>query len=180
MSDEAKGSNESSTHSAGIDGAERTYEVGYGKPPKATRFPPGRSGNVSGRKRAVRRELDIDEILDKPIEVVSDGKPKQMEPRMIALLAQIKKAKGGNLQALAHVIEGFMRFGVLGMRNNDLQGAVVTLPNTMPFPMAKIMALRFGRPPWTKAQIVKGRADYLATCSDGQVRQDKMIGYPDL
>jgi hypothetical protein len=140
MSDEAKGSNESSTHSAGIDGAERTYEVGYGKPPKATRFPPGRSGNVSGRKRAVRRELDIDEILDKP----------------------------------------FMRFGVLGMRNNDLQGAVVTLPNTMPFPMAKIMALRFGRPPWTKAQIVKGRADYLATCSDGQVRQDKMIGYPDL
>ena len=30
------------------------YEVGYGKPPVATRFKPGQSGNPKGAKRKVR------------------------------------------------------------------------------------------------------------------------------
>ena len=30
------------------------YEVGYGKPPKATRFKPERSGNPKGRPRGSR------------------------------------------------------------------------------------------------------------------------------
>jgi hypothetical protein len=34
-----------------------TYEVGYGKPPMATRFQPGRSGNPKGRPRGARNKL---------------------------------------------------------------------------------------------------------------------------
>ena len=30
---------------------EPTYEVGYGKPPQATRFQPGKSGNPKGRPK---------------------------------------------------------------------------------------------------------------------------------
>ncbi len=33
------------------DAPERAYEVGYGKPPVASQFQPGRSGNPRGRKK---------------------------------------------------------------------------------------------------------------------------------
>lgn len=34
-----------------IDGGEQSYKVGYKRPPKATQFAPGRSGNPKGRPR---------------------------------------------------------------------------------------------------------------------------------
>lgn len=126
---------------------QRDYEVGYGKPPRSGQFKPGQSGNTSGRKRKREAGLDIDDILDQPVEVSAGGKLKAMEPQMIALLAQIRKARSGNLQALAHVIDKLVRYGVLGMRKDRQGGGVLTLPNTMPFTMATILAQRFGRPP---------------------------------
>ncbi|GFM28596.1 DUF5681 domain-containing protein [Novosphingobium sp. PY1] len=156
------------------------YEVGYGKPPRSGQFKPGRSGNISGRKRKRDSELDIDDILDQPVEVSAGGKLKAMEPRMVALLAQIRKARSGNLQALAHVIDKLVRHGVLGARKDRQRGGVLPLPNTMPFAMATIIAQHFGRPPWSKAQIAKGREAYLATRTEQQARDDEAIGYPDL
>lgn len=38
--------------------AEPSYEVGYGKPPVATRFKPGESGNPSGRPRGRKKTVD--------------------------------------------------------------------------------------------------------------------------
>jgi hypothetical protein len=48
------------------------YEVGYRKPPKATRFPKGKSGNPGGRKKA--KPIDdirtlVDGILDEEVQV---------------------------------------------------------------------------------------------------------------
>lgn len=165
---------------AGNKPHQRDYEVGYGKPPKANQFKPGRSGNVSGKKRKREGVLDIDEILDQLVEVSADGKLTPMEPRKIALLAQIKKAKNGDLQALMHVIDKFVRYGLLGARNDAVGGGVLHLPNSMPFAMATNIALRFGPPPWSKAQIAKGREAYLASRSEEQAREDQAIGYPEL
>lgn len=133
---------------AGNKPQKRDYEVGYGKPPKSGQFKPGRSGNVSGQKRKREAVLDIDDILDKPVEVSAGGKLKPMEPRKIALLAQIKKARNGNLQALAHVTDKLARYGLLGTRKDTQGGGAVHLPNTMPFAMAMIIARHFGPPPW--------------------------------
>lgn len=162
------------------DEADRDYEVGYGKPPKSGQFKPGRSGNVRGRKRKQKGEIDIGDILDQPVEVTSGGKRKTMEPRKIALLAQIRKAQAGNIQALAHVLDKLVKHGVLGTHKDKQRGGVFTLPNTMPFAMAEIIARRFGKHPWTKVQIDKGREEYVATRSEAQAREDKAIGYPDL
>ena len=159
---------------------QRDYEVGYGKPPRSGQFKPGQSGNISGRKRKREARLDIDDILDRPVEVASSGKLIRMEPRMVALLAQIRKARSGNLQALAHVIDKLVRHGVLGARQDPKRGGVLPLPNTMPFVMATILAQRFGRPPWSKAQIAKGREAYHASRSGQQAREDEAMGYPDL
>ena len=36
---------------------ERSYEVGYGKPPAATRFVKGKSGNPRGRPKGARNQM---------------------------------------------------------------------------------------------------------------------------
>jgi hypothetical protein len=55
----------------------RAYEVGYGKPPVATRFPKGRSGNPKGRKKKAPVDdmrLEVDEFFDTPVKVVEGGR----------------------------------------------------------------------------------------------------------
>jgi hypothetical protein len=48
------------------------YPVGYGRPPKETRFQPGKSGNPRGRPK-VERELSVTlrEALNRPVEVIN-------------------------------------------------------------------------------------------------------------
>jgi hypothetical protein len=44
---------------------EPSYEVGYGKPPQATRFKPGTSGNPKGRPRGSRKRRPADGVMEK-------------------------------------------------------------------------------------------------------------------
>jgi hypothetical protein len=56
---------------------EGAYEVGYRKPPVATRFPKGRSGNPKGRKKKAQIDdmrLEVDEFFDAPVKVVEGGR----------------------------------------------------------------------------------------------------------
>ncbi len=55
----------------------RSYEVGYGKPPKASRFKPGQSGNPRGRRRGARNKRTIlKELLREPMTYTEHGKRK--------------------------------------------------------------------------------------------------------
>ena len=75
---------------------ERQYEVGYGKPPKHTRFPKGRSGNPKGRPRGskgfaaiVRRELDSE------VEVRQNGRVKKIAKREVIIKQLVNRAAEG-------------------------------------------------------------------------------------
>jgi hypothetical protein len=54
-------------------------KVGYGKPPRHTRFKPGQSGNPKGRPKGSKNFATIlQQQLTKKITITVDGKPRRM------------------------------------------------------------------------------------------------------
>lgn len=82
-------------------GAGRDYAVGYGKPPVATRFQRGQSGNPKGRQRgsqnlrtAISRELDV------VVTVIENGKRMRKRKRDIIAAQLVNKSAGADWRAM--------------------------------------------------------------------------------
>jgi Family of unknown function (DUF5681) len=82
--------------------ANENYEVGYGKPPKATRFQKGKSGNPSGRSKK-RHEKDTGKILqfidNEELVVTVDGRRKRMPKAEVHFRQLFTRAIKGDLPA---------------------------------------------------------------------------------
>jgi hypothetical protein len=82
------------------------YAVGYGRPPKHTRFKPGQSGNPSGRRRkplSLAREFF--EVLHEPV-TLGEGEACETVAKQRAILrALAAKAMEGDPRAIAKAIQ---------------------------------------------------------------------------
>ena len=86
--------------------SERDYEVGYGRPPKHTRFKPGQSGNPRGRPKGAKSLRSIaQKVLMKHVAVLVEGQRKQMPLLEALLTVQSSIALKGNQRAAAMLLD---------------------------------------------------------------------------
>jgi Family of unknown function (DUF5681) len=79
----------------------RDYEIGYGRPPVATRFRLGGVGNPKGRpKRAKTVGRIIQDAMMTPVRIEVNGKPKTMTAQEVIIRNLVRSAARGDTKAI--------------------------------------------------------------------------------
>jgi hypothetical protein len=81
--------------------SDESYDVGFGKPPKHSRFPKGVSGNCKGRPRGKRNIATVlTEILGEKIVIDENGVRRTVTKLEAALIKLVNQAASGDPVAL--------------------------------------------------------------------------------
>ena len=89
----------------GADANAGDYEVGYGKPPKKTRFAKGLSGNRRGRPRETRNlKTDLRTVLEEDLTFTVGGREVTFPARRAMLVALRNKALKGDVRAIGMLV----------------------------------------------------------------------------
>jgi Family of unknown function (DUF5681) len=84
----------------------RDYEVGYGKPPRHTRFKRGQSGNPRGRHPGARNlSTALNEALNERVVVTENGGRRRITKRDAALKQLATEAAKGNWRAVKLLVD---------------------------------------------------------------------------
>jgi hypothetical protein len=82
----------------------KEYAVGYGKPPQATRFKSGQSGNPSGRPKGTRNlATDLHEELNEKITVREGTATRSISKQRGMVKSLMNAALKGDMRAVAQV-----------------------------------------------------------------------------
>ena len=88
----------------------RSSEVGYRKPPEATRFKPGKSGNPKGRpKGSLNLATDLSAELGEQITVREGGRQHRISKQRALVKSLMAKALQGDVRATTAVLALYAR-----------------------------------------------------------------------
>lgn len=100
--------------------------VGYGRPPKAHRFKPGRSGNPSGKKRGTRNlRTDLADELAEIITVQEAGQASRLTKQRALVKRLCAQALSGEHRAMAQVVGLVLRLIPPGPGAADQNGEII-------------------------------------------------------
>jgi len=88
----------------------REYQIGYRKPPKATRFKPGQSGNPKGRpKGSPNLASDLSAELGEQITVREGGEAQRVSKQRALIKSLMAKALQGDVRATTALLTLYAR-----------------------------------------------------------------------
>jgi hypothetical protein len=88
------------------DGARSDYEVGYGKPPRHTRFQPGRSGNPRGKPKGCVHLPTLAQLeLQQMTEVMEGGRRLRVSKAQLLIKTLANRAIKGEDKAVQQVLQ---------------------------------------------------------------------------
>jgi Family of unknown function (DUF5681) len=88
------------------DTSDDDFAVGYKRPPRHSRFQPGRSGNPRGRQRGIRNlATDVKRMLEVPVKLNDQGKARRVSTQEAGLLRLRQKALKGDARSLKQFLE---------------------------------------------------------------------------
>ena len=104
--------------------------VGYGRPPLATRFKPGLSGNAKGRpkRQPALVEKTVGAFLDAPIDFREGGKIMTSTRKELALRTLIDRAVEGDVDAAESILVGRAQ----AKRRGDAGVTTIEVENWLP------------------------------------------------
>ena len=86
-----------------------SYPVGYRKPPSASRFTPGKSGNPKGRPKGARSLATIlDKTFNRRVTVMENGKPKKLTILEIGFRKVAVRMAKGDVRVVKMVTDLFL------------------------------------------------------------------------
>ena len=114
-------------------GQGKAYDVGYGKPPKATQFKKGQSGNSGGRPRKKETErIDVISVIEQPISVKIDGAKRSMHPYDAGVRQLTRRAlQERKTRALIDLLKLFEAHGLFEPPQKAQQGGVIFAPKVI-------------------------------------------------
>ena len=81
------------------------YEVGYGKPPRHTRFEKGQSGNYRGRPRGAKNmATHLKEALRERVVINENGRRRRVTKMDVVSRRLVNKAAEGNLRFIEFLV----------------------------------------------------------------------------
>jgi hypothetical protein len=82
------------------------YEVGYGKPPRDTRFPKGRSGNPRGRPPGAKNlKTLLSEALNEPVIVTENGGRRRVTKRQAIITQLVNRSATADFRAIKILLD---------------------------------------------------------------------------
>jgi hypothetical protein len=85
---------------------QRDYEVGYGKPPRHTRFKKGQSGNPRGRPKGSKNlPTLLTEALNEPVVVAENGRRRKITMRQAIIKQLVKRSATADLRAMKILLD---------------------------------------------------------------------------
>lgn len=83
------------------DDRDSNYVVGYGKPPRHTRFKKGGSGNPKGRPRGAKNAATLlKEALGEPVIITENGRRKSITKKQAIVKQIVNKAASGDHRSI--------------------------------------------------------------------------------
>jgi hypothetical protein len=145
----------------GIARSIAAYEVGYGKPPIATRFgvraQPDRSKNPIAKAKSPA--FDIAALLERPMQAKIDGKLKKIHPHEAMLHGLFRRGVEGEVRALQEFLQYCRRAGLLDLPA-AINSSVIHAPQGVPIELVARLVRYAGAPPWDSELFGQWEAEY--------------------